>query len=699
MLDFYNWLNESSLRDILNVPQNPKHHPEGKVSTHTFMVRKSIEKAVNSLQEKKFLEPYGPLQNISFNLNDSDLKLLKLASWLHDIGKGASYSYNADKGITAHGHDNPEVYEKSMEKLGPVWKKMYQEGNPQDIEDLKFLISNHMKNQSKKLGRKLIDKDGKYINDRRVKLLLILWSMDSIGRGGEPTFNRQQRIDFVNNNTLGSDNILNKIYDLSKNSIPKVNVQPKTKLDTTPPEMANVLKNKGLPYNTIKNALQNKFSRKFSDEELQSFFGEQMIGFKRFIENLENEGHSIPADIPLDKEIQIIANAFKNFDKPLYVVGGAVRDYLFHQHENNPDKKPYKPKDIDLATSASPEEVTQILHSSGIKSVPKGESFGVISAIVNKNEYEIASFRSEWYDPENGDGRRPDKVKIGGVSPKEDASRRDLTMNALFYDINSKKIVDFNLNHEGKGQGFEDIKNKVARPVGNARDRFREDKLRIPRLIRFFSRFNSNYIMSHLDKDTIDAIHEFKDLAGVSPERVKAEFLAGLDKCKTVPMYLNNYQAFNLLNTVVFPGLSVYSAIIPSLGTTRDPIVVLASLLRENNPENVRIKLNNIKYPNNITDAVSYLIRLIYFNFSPEENSENIKNTISILKNKNLVSSKQLSEFATINNLDLNRINHMANYQLPKINSQELMNQGFKDTALGNEIRLRQMRHYHQNYK
>lgn len=699
MLDFYNWLNESSLRNILNVPQNPKWHPEGKVSSHAFMVRKSIDKAINSLQEKKFLEPYGPFQNIDFNLNGSDLKLLKLASWLHDIGKGATYAYNGDKGVTAYGHDNPEVYEKSMEKLGPAWKKMYNDGDPKEIEDLKFLISNHMKNQSKKLGRTLVDEKGKYINNRRVKLLLILWAMDRIGRGGEPTYDRQQRIDFVNNNTLGSNDILDKIYDLSKNSMPKPQIkQPKSNTNTDAPTMANMLKNKGLPYNTIKNALQNKFNRKFSDEEVQNFFGEQMISFKKFVENLENEGHSIPADIPLDREIQVIANAFKNFDKPLYVVGGAVRDYLFHQHDEDPNKKPYKPKDIDLSTPASPEEITQILDKSGIKSVPKGESFGVISAIVNKKEYEIASFRSEWYDPENGDGRRPDKVQTG-VSAKADASRRDLTMNALFYDINNKKIVDFNLNHEGKGQGFEDIRNKVARPVGNARDRFREDKLRIPRLIRFFSRFNSSYIMSHLDKDTIEAIHEFKDLAGVSPERVRAEFLAGLDKCKTIPMYLNNYQAFNLLNTVVFPGLSISSEIIPSLGITRDPIVVLASLLRENNPENVRVKLNKITYPNTITDAVSYLIRLISFNFSPEENSENIKNTISVLKSKNLVSSKQLNEFATINRLDLNRINHMANYELPKINSQELMNQGFKDTALGNEIRLRQMRHYHQNYR
>src|ERR1019366_5975920 len=114
----------------------------------------------------------------------------------------------------------------------------------------------------------------------------------------------------------------------------------------------------------------------------------------------------------------------------------------------------------------------------------------------------------EWYDPEAGDGRRPDEVRFS--TPAKDASRRDLTMNALFFDIKAKQIRDYNMDENGRGQGFADIKAKVARPVGNARDRFREDKLRIPRLVRFFCRFNPGEMVRHLDQDTLTAISEFK---------------------------------------------------------------------------------------------------------------------------------------------------------------------------------------------
>ena len=64
-------------------------------------------------------------------------------------------------------------------------------------------------------------------------------------------------------------------------------------------------------------------------------------------------------------------------------------------------------------------------------------------------------------------------------------------MNALFYDIHGKEIRDYNVDEQGKGKGFADIRNKTTSMVGNAQDRFREDKLRIPRLVRFFSKYNS----------------------------------------------------------------------------------------------------------------------------------------------------------------------------------------------------------------
>lgn len=702
-MHFSEWykFRESSLRDILKVPQDPSHHSEGDVDHHTFMVRKSIEKAINQLRNQQKENPTGQLKNLDLNLSPQEYKTLRLAAWLHDIGKGEAFGKNEKGKITAIGHDDPEKYEKAMQKLGPVWQKMYQTSDLDTINDVKFIINNHMKVQSQKLGATLLDNEGNYKDNTRTKLLLIFWIMDRVGRGGSPDFSRKQRLDFISQNDDAANKATSKIYDLSQAVQAKRNAQiqqskKKERIDD-PSLFVRMLKSKGMDYNSIKKITQTKFNRPFTDIEIQSLIGESMASFRKFLENLEDEGHAIAANIPVDPEVEIIADLFKKNGKHLYVVGGAVRDYLFHQHDENPNKKAYKPKDIDLSTNASPEDIIKILASGNIRALPKGEAFGVISAIVNKKEYEIASFRSEWYDPESGDGRRPDKVQTG-VSAKEDASRRDLTMNALFYDIADKKIVDFNLNHEGKGQGIEDIRNKVARPVGNPRDRFREDKLRIPRLIRFFSRFNTGEILSHLDKDTILAIEEFKDLKGVSPERVRAEFLAGLEKSLHPAIYLQNYQAFNLLTDVVFPGLNVATNDTKALDNTRDPIVVIAFLLRNNNVNEIREKLNKLTYPNNMVDGIEYLIRIMNFAFLNNQDQNNMKNTIAIIKNKDKVTGSQLKQFAELTGMDMKRILHLLNYQLPKIDSQALMSQGYKSNALGDQIRLQQMQHYHGDY-
>ncbi len=229
----------------------------------------------------------------------------------------------------------------------------------------------------------------------------------------------------------------------------------------------------------------------------------------------------VDADIPLPPAVHLLSKAFNAEGYELLVAGGAVRDYLYSKMHGDGR---YSPKDIDLATVALPKGIIEILRKvPGVKVFPKGEAFGVISAVVDGEEYEIATFRQEWYDPESGDGRRPDKVWFG--TPGADAARRDLTINALFYDIDSKEIRDYN-----DGWGLHDIEHKVVRPVGNARDRFREDKLRILRLVRFFSRFNPGNVVDNLEPDVLAAVEEFKNLRGLSGERLATELIAGLAK-------------------------------------------------------------------------------------------------------------------------------------------------------------------------
>lgn len=330
------------------------------------------------------------------------------------------------------------------------------------------------------------------------------------------------------------------------------------------------------------------------------------LSFKLFLEN-EEKYESIYADIPMPPEVYSLSDLFTKNGASLFAVGGAIRDYLYHIYHD--PKSKYDPKDVDLATEATPDKITNILNSPegqklGIKVVPKGEAFGVISAILNGQEYEIATFRE---DGTYSDGRRPDSVNFS--TPGKDSARRDLTFNALFYDIHKKEIRDYN-----NGQGIQDIKDLIARPVGNAQDRFKEDKLRIPRLIRFFSRFNPGSIKQHLDQNTLNAIEAFKDLAGVSPERIANEFKAGLEKCKNPVNYILNYYVTDLF-PAVFPGLKVDIDDVQKIGNIKRITPVLAWLLKSN--DDIRRKLNNLKWPNDISDTANFLIQLM--NFDPNK--------------------------------------------------------------------------------
>ncbi|MDD4351765.1 MAG: CCA tRNA nucleotidyltransferase [Candidatus Gracilibacteria bacterium] len=184
-----------------------------------------------------------------------------------------------------------------------------------------------------------------------------------------------------------------------------------------------------------------------------------------------------------------------------YLAGGCVRDILMKRD----------PTDYDIATSAKPEEIEKLLE----KTIPIGKQFGVILALQNGFQFEIATFRS---DSGYSDGRRPDAVLF--TSPKEDAKRRDFTINALFYDTEEKKVIDF-----VKGQ--KDLKAKVIDFVGDPEERIKEDHLRLIRAIRFKNALGFQY-----HPETYKAICKYSHLIKkVSPERLGQE----LNKIMTAP--------------------------------------------------------------------------------------------------------------------------------------------------------------------
>ncbi len=173
--------------------------------------------------------------------------------------------------------------------------------------------------------------------------------------------------------------------------------------------------------------------------------------------------------------------------------GGCVRDLLLG----------IPPKDYDIATSA-PLSVIRGLFG---HTVDVGAAFGVLVVREGEAQFEVACFRS---DGPYRDGRRPDCVTFS--ESREDALRRDFTINALFLDPDTMTVLDY-VNGEA------DLRKGIIRAVGNAADRFREDHLRLLRAARFAARFGFT-----IATETEEAMRECAGLIlRISPERVRDE--------------------------------------------------------------------------------------------------------------------------------------------------------------------------------
>jgi tRNA nucleotidyltransferase/poly(A) polymerase len=420
-------------------------------------------------------------------------------------------------------------------------------------------------------------------------------------------------------------------------------------------------------------------------------------GRKSYSENLmcflEN---AIDMQIPVDQEVYALHEFLSKGDPNvhLYMVGGAVRDFIYH-HFNGLPGSTYKHKDVDLTTNLSEQEILRRLgpgtpaEQAGVKIAEKeSDTFGVVFVSFNDQQYEIAPFR---IDIGSADGRRPDRVMQGTI--QDDAMRRDLTINNLYYDIHRGKVLDFNEN----GQGIQDIKNGIARPVGDPFDRFNEDKLRVLRLVRFFSRFNDGRAMDFLDPKTLRAIENFKNVRahGITPERIQDEFVGGFKQVQSVTSYLQNYIDLDLISQV-FPGLHVDVSGIGRLENTRNPRVIFAWLLRGNS--DVDNKLLQLKYSAAFAKSVRFLIDSMHM--SPDQIYMMVQARDKRLPDETRATVMQdLAELSMISgDTDLIRkLRHFSNYRLPQTDPQSLIKQGFRGAEIGQEMSRQAMDHYKQS--
>ena len=345
-------------------------------------------------------------------------------------------------------------------------------------------------------------------------------------------------------------------------------------------------------------------------------------------------------NIPSD--IKKIYKLFKKNKKQLFVVGGAVRDAILGK----------SPKDFDLTTDAKPDEVIKIAQQGGLKVTDEvGKQFGVV--IVNGHE--IATFRKDI-----GKGRRPDSVDFTDI--KGDVKRRDLTINALFYDIGKKQIVDL-------VGGIADLKKKKIRTVGSAEERFDEDPLRKLRAVRF-----AGSVGGKMSKDTWSALKQNSDISGVSAERIRDEFIKGATKAKNVPNYFKMLKTLGMFKQI-FPGLSILHQKL----NTNDYKLQIAYMLQTNGADKVKSKLNSLKYTNQETNDIWFLIKIS----NPREVIDNLPSFKNLQKNTKLTTS-QIKQWVKINsNKDILKV---WNWKL-SVSPKDAMAQGLKGKDIGDYIK------------
>lgn len=386
-------------------------------------------------------------------------------------------------------------------------------------------------------------------------------------------------------------------------------------------------------------------------------------------EDMINE--RVSAKMKLPQDVIDFQKLFEKKGYKLYVVGGAVRDFLMGK----------KPHDFDMVTDTTPENVMDALKD--YRTDLQGVHFGVVRVFTDSEPegYEIASYRkdiSKGRDTKGDDA----KVEIGKhITIKDDVKRRDLTMNALFYNIKTGEIVDV-------VGGISDIENKIVRAVGNPRKRFDEDRLRILRALRFAAITDSK-----LDKGTRNAIKrdsrlfDISDVDDVSRERIFLEFKKVKEKArknddpKIIKRFVDDLIEFGIMEQI-FPVITKHKTIRPTTYLT----VAIAQVLRDNEiTQGFKDILTDARIPGDFIEIISILIKMWRMgSIAPEDVYELYKE----VRNKS-VRRDILEEWYKVMNITDKSYMTFLDY-VPSTSGNDVMKDGFKGASIGNEIRKRE---------
>ena len=368
----------------------------------------------------------------------------------------------------------------------------------------------------------------------------------------------------------------------------------------------------------------------------------------------------------IPQSVKDLHKLFKASGKKLYLVGGAVRDFLTGD----------KPKDFDLATDALPDEVLGII-SDKYRTNLQGKAFGVV-VVYTKDQpegMEIATFRED-----TSKGRNPE-VKLG-VTIDQDVKRRDISFNGLFFDLDTNEIVDL-------VGGQQDLKDGVTRMIGDPTERFEEDSLRILRSFRFSSRYGHP-----LHKDTEAAIAKRNQLENIDPEsgemkrisqeRVIEEMKKAWKQAKDYNNYLSFFTKFDMWDQV-FPGVEINTDLVDS----KDFVVVFANLFKNADTNRLETKLvQDFRIEIENAKKIVFLLDL---------SKMNVEDVLDIFRKRQqcAITDATILEWLRVSDNQNDMLIKFVGYK-PTVSSQELMEQGFKGKELGEEIKRLEIEKFKQ---
>ncbi len=261
--------------------------------------------------------------------------------------------------------------------------------------------------------------------------------------------------------------------------------------------------------------------------------------------------------------------------------GGCVRDMLLS----------LKSTDYDIATNATPRQVKRLFgHVLLI-----GAKFGVAMVIHEKCKVEVTTFRS---DLSYSDGRHPDSVRFS--NPKEDALRRDFTINGIFYDPIADEVIDY-------VHGQEDISSGIVRTIGPAQRRFEEDYLRMIRAVRFAVRFDFK-----VAPPTAKAMRKYADrITSISGERIFDELQKMLERGSAADA-MKLMHKFGLAETVLpelFTNSQWQRSIkrLDAVAKRKDMILSLSALLAELPRKKISAILRRWGAANDLRDSICWM--------------------------------------------------------------------------------------------